>query len=66
MSQGYSTGGNLGYSLVGTNSTPTIGKTSDATATTTTTVTLASQGGGQAHSNYQPGLGCYYIMYIPS
>jgi microcystin-dependent protein len=66
MSQGYSTSGNLGYSLVGTNSTPTIGRTSATEATTTTTVTLASQGGGQAHSNYQPGLGCYYIMYIPS
>lgn len=65
-SQGYSTGGNLGYSLVGTNTPATIGKTSNASATTTTTVTLAAQGGGEAHSNVQPGLGCYYIMYIPA
>jgi microcystin-dependent protein len=66
MTQGYSTGGNLGYSLVGTNSTPSIGRTSATEATTTTTVTLAAQGGGEAHSNIQPGLGCYYIMYIPA
>ena len=30
-----------------------------------TTVTVASAGGGLGHPNYQPGLGCYYIMYIP-
>ena len=66
VSQGFSTGGNLGYSLVGTNTPATIGKTSNASATTTTTVTLAAQGGGEAHNNVQPGLGCYYIMYIPA
>lgn len=56
------------YAMKGSlnNTAATVGRTSDATATTTTTVTLASQGGGQAHMNYQPGLGCYYIMYIPS
>lgn len=26
---------------------------------------IQSTGGGQSHPNYQPGLGCYYIMYIP-
>jgi microcystin-dependent protein len=66
VSQGFSTGGNLGYSLVGTNTPATLGKTSNASATTTTTVTLAAQGGGEAHNNVQPGLGCYYIMYIPA
>ena len=28
-------------------------------------VSVGSTGGGLAHTNYQPGLGCYYIMYIP-
>lgn len=64
--EGFSTGGNLGYSFKGSNNTPTLGRTSAADATTTTTVTLAAQGGGEAHINYQPGLGCYYIMYIPA
>ena len=26
---------------------------------------IQATGGGQSHPNYQPGLGCYYIMYIP-
>lgn len=29
-------------------------------------VSNANTGGGEAHINYQPGIGCYYIMYIPS
>jgi microcystin-dependent protein len=28
-------------------------------------LTIASEGGNQAHSNVQVGLGCYYIMYVP-
>jgi len=28
-------------------------------------ITVSNTGGGQSHDNYQPGLGCYYIMYIP-
>lgn len=28
-------------------------------------VSVGSTGGGLAHDNFQPGLGCYYIMYIP-
>lgn len=28
-------------------------------------ITVQSAGGGLAHNNYQPALGCYYIMYIP-
>jgi len=31
----------------------------------TVSVSVGSTGGGLAHPNYQPGLGCYYIMYIP-
>jgi len=34
--------------------------------TASTTVTIASQGGGESHPNFQPGLGCYFIMYIPA
>lgn len=56
----------LSYSFRGGSNEATLGKTSGETATTTTTVTLTSQGGGEAHSNYQPGLGCYYIMYKPA
>lgn len=33
--------------------------------TVDTTVTVAPTGGGLSHPNFQPGLGCYYIMYIP-
>jgi microcystin-dependent protein len=28
-------------------------------------VTNSNEGGGQAHPNYQPGLGCLYIQYRP-
>jgi microcystin-dependent protein len=28
-------------------------------------VTNASTGGSSAHPNFQPGIGCFYIMYIP-
>lgn len=28
-------------------------------------VSVGSTGGGLPHNNFQPGLGCYYIMYIP-
>jgi microcystin-dependent protein len=28
-------------------------------------VSVGSAGGGLGHPNFQPGLGCYYIMYIP-
>jgi microcystin-dependent protein len=33
--------------------------------TAATTLAIASQGGGQSHENFQPGLGCYYIQYRP-
>ena len=32
----------------------------------THTVTVNATGGGQSHSNIQPVLACYYIMYIPT
>ena len=37
----------------------------NVTLTAATSVTVASQGGGGAHANFQPGLGCYYIQYRP-
>jgi len=37
----------------------------NVTLTAETDVTVASQGSGQSHPNYQPGLGCYYIQYRP-
>jgi microcystin-dependent protein len=35
------------------------------TNSSTTGITIASAGGGLGHSNIQPTLACYYIMYIP-
>jgi microcystin-dependent protein len=29
------------------------------------TITVDYTGGNLAHSNYQPSIGCYFIMYIP-
>jgi len=37
----------------------------NVTLTAATSLTIASQGGGEAHANFQPGLGCYYIQYRP-
>ena len=46
---------------------PTTFSTNSATTgiTVSTSVVNNSTGGGLPHPNYQPGLGCYYIMYIP-
>ena len=41
-------------------------ETAGVTLTADSTLTLVSEGGGQAHSNIQPSLACYYIMYIPA
>jgi len=37
----------------------------NVTLSAATTLAIASQGGGQSHENFQPGLGCYYIQYRP-
>jgi microcystin-dependent protein len=37
----------------------------NVTLTAATTLAIASQGGGESHPNFQPGLGCYYIQYRP-
>jgi microcystin-dependent protein len=68
ISSGHSTGGNLGYELVGSSLAATIGKTSDVTLSpiATTTLTMSIEGNNEAHPNVQPGLAFYYIMYIPA
>jgi microcystin-dependent protein len=58
-------GGNTSYSLSGAVGTPNIGATSENKSDVTVDTVIGSTGGGLAHTNYQPGLGCYYIMYIP-
>ena len=63
--QSKSTGGNLGYGLRGTSTTSTVGKTTDVSQNVSTTVTINPTGGGLPHNNYQPGIGAYYIIYIP-
>ena len=47
----------------GTKSSST--STNTAVTGVSVAVSVGSTGGGLAHANYQPGLGCYYIMYIP-
>lgn len=58
-------GDRFAYRLKKTAGEPTVGKTNDVVVNVSTTVTVAETGGNQAHSNVQPGIGAYYIMYIP-
>ena len=44
---------------------PEVTNTSSSTTGISVSVAIGSTGGGLPHPNYQPGLGCYYIMYIP-
>jgi len=44
---------------------PTTLLAENVTLTAVTNITIGAQGGGEAHPNYQPGLGCYYIQYRP-
>mgnify|MGYP000952619199 CR=1 FL=1 len=61
IQQGYSSGGNLGYSLKGSNNGASMGKTSDATID----VTISSAGSGVPHNNVQPSYAAVWIIYIP-
>jgi len=67
MAVSHSTGGNAGYELVNTNgTTATVGLTDlKTTGITITNKDITATGGGQSHSNIQPVIACYYIMYIP-
>lgn len=55
----------LSYRITGTSTGATLGKTSLAASGISVSVTNAETGSGLSHSNIQPVLGCYYIMYIP-
>ena len=63
--QGKAAGGNTSYSLRGTSSIANIAKTDDVTLSASSTPTIQPVGGGVPHDNFQPGLGSYYIIYIP-
>ena len=65
ISQVNSTGGNLGYALRGNDGAATVGKSSEVSQTIDVNVTIDPAGGGLGHDNYQPGIGGYYIIYIP-
>jgi len=65
IDQGANYGGNTSYDLSGAVGTANIGLTSPNKSTIVVDTVIGSTGGGLAHTNYQPGLGCYYIMFIP-
>jgi len=52
------------YLLTGTATSPTAGLSNNSFTGITSTAT--SVGESQSHTNTQPGIGCYYIIYIPS
>lgn len=58
-------GNNLSYDLAGAVGIPDLGITSPNKSDVTVSTVNDATGGGLPHANYQPGLGCYYIMYIP-
>jgi microcystin-dependent protein len=58
-------GNNTSYSLSGAIGTADVGVTSPNKSDVTVSTVIGSTGGGLPHPNVQPGLGCYYIMYIP-
>lgn len=57
---------NLSYRMEGSDSIPTVGRSSKSTTGISITASNSATGGGEAHSNVHPVIACYYIMYIPS
>jgi microcystin-dependent protein len=55
----------LSYRTTGTSTLASIGKTSSNSTGITCTLTNVNAGGDEPHDNFQPGIGAYYIMYIP-
>lgn len=55
----------LEYEINGTATPSTLGKSSSDLTNISVAVTNADAGSNGAHNNFQPGIGCYYIMYIP-
>jgi len=54
------------FNSTGGGSTATNPLGLNGTESEVTGISLAAAGGGLAHNNYQPGIGCYFIMYIPA
>ena len=66
IDSGYSSGGNLGYSLKSASgTTANLGKTNSVDLTVDVDVSNAVTGGGIGHTNIQPSIGSYFIIYIP-
>ena len=61
----FDAGNNYSYNLKSTSGSADLGPTSNATVNVNTSVTVTATGGGLSHSNIQPTVGAYYIMYIP-
>lgn len=57
---------NYSYTVVGTNTEPTLGISSEETTGISVDVTNENAGSSEAHSNIQPVLACHYIIYLPS
>jgi microcystin-dependent protein len=66
---GRTTSATIPSNTIGSADGPLTKTTSDqslsVSITTSTTVNNANTGGNEAHSNVQPGIGVYYIIYIP-
>jgi microcystin-dependent protein len=61
----FDAGNNYSYNLKSTSGTADLGPTSTSAVNVTTSVTVNATGGGLSHSNIQPTVGAYYIMFIP-
>ena len=62
---GWGGSGNVGMVSNGVQNVPTTNVTTGVTVATSVFISNNNTGGGAAHSNIQPVLACYYIMYIP-
>jgi len=58
-------GTNSEYNIQGVVTLATLGKSSTATTGITVATTNAATGSGGSHSNIQPVIACYYIIYLP-
>lgn len=63
----YDEEGEWKYRIVGSSTEATLGKTRNTVAVNNVPVVTVNStaGGGGAHSNTQPGIACYYIMFVP-
>jgi len=58
-------GDNYSYNLKQTSGAASVGPTSASTVVVNTSVAISETGGGLGHTNVQPTIGAYFIMYIP-